>query len=48
MNIEFAPRALRDLRRLDPPVARHILDVIDRYAKTGSGDVVRHRSEAYR
>jgi len=38
----FAPRARRDLRRLDPPVQRRVVDALDRL--TGdppAGDVVR-------
>jgi len=38
----FAPRARRDLRRLDPPVQRRIVDALDRLtADPAVGDVVR-------
>jgi mRNA interferase RelE/StbE len=39
---ELAPRAQRDLRRLDPPVMRRVLDAIDRLcAEDAAGDVRR-------
>jgi mRNA interferase RelE/StbE len=31
--------AQRDLRRLDPPVAKRILDALARFADTGQGDI---------
>lgn len=38
----FAPRARRDLRRLDPPVQRRIIDALDRLVSDPPlGDVVR-------
>lgn len=41
MNVVFAPRARVDLRRLDPQIARQILDAIERYSVAGVGDVVK-------
>ena len=38
------PAAIRDLRKLDPPVARQVRDAILRYAGSGQGDVKRLRS----
>jgi mRNA interferase RelE/StbE len=41
-RLEFAPHARRDLRRLDPPVRRCILDALDRLvAEPPVGDVVK-------
>ena len=41
-RVEFAPRAERDLRRLDPPIRRRILDALDRLvADPPAGDVVK-------
>jgi mRNA-degrading endonuclease RelE of RelBE toxin-antitoxin system len=37
------PAAIRDLRKLDPPVARQVRDAILRYAGSGQGDVKRLR-----
>jgi mRNA interferase RelE/StbE len=39
--VDFTDRALRDIDRLDRPVADRILTVIARYADTGEGDVKR-------
>jgi mRNA interferase RelE/StbE len=41
MKVRYRPAALADLKRLDPPVARRILLMIDRYAVTRIGDVKR-------
>jgi mRNA interferase RelE/StbE len=38
---EFTDRALRDVDRLDRPLADRILTAIARYADTGEGDVKR-------
>ena len=45
-NIQLAPRARADLRKLDRDVARQILAAIDRYANTGKGDVVKLKGQA--
>ncbi len=38
-TIVYSRRAQRDLRRLDPPVARRITAAIERFAAEGIGDV---------
>jgi mRNA interferase RelE/StbE len=41
-HVEFATRARRDLRQLDPPVRQRILDALDRLVgEPPAGDVVR-------
>ena len=42
-RVELAPRALKDLRRLDRPVQQRIIDALDRLAANAqlSGDVKR-------
>jgi mRNA interferase RelE/StbE len=41
-RVEFTSRAVRDLRQLDPPVRRRILDALDRLvADPPAGDVVK-------
>lgn len=42
-QILWWPAALRDLRKLDPIVARQIRDAVQRYADTGQGNVKRLR-----
>jgi mRNA interferase RelE/StbE len=38
----FAPRARRDLRRLDPPVQRRVVEALDRLTSDApTGDIVR-------
>lgn len=41
------PEALRDMRRLDPQVARQIRDAVARYAATEHGDVKRLRAPEF-
>jgi mRNA-degrading endonuclease RelE of RelBE toxin-antitoxin system len=38
-TVRWDPEALRDMRRLDPQVARQIRDGVGRYARTEHGDV---------
>lgn len=39
-SLRFAPPARRDLKRLDPPVQRRILDALDKFvAAPRSGDI---------
>jgi mRNA interferase RelE/StbE len=38
-SVEFAAIAIRDTKRLDPQVARRIIEGIGRFAATGEGDV---------
>jgi len=40
-RVEWTPRALKDLRKLDPQTQARIVSAVDRYAETGIGDVVR-------
>lgn len=40
-EVRWLPRARRDLKRLDPPVRRRVVDAVDHFARTGEGDVVR-------
>jgi mRNA-degrading endonuclease RelE of RelBE toxin-antitoxin system len=40
-GLVWTPRALKDLRKLDPPVQARIVEAVERYARTGIGDVVR-------
>ena len=39
--VTFSVGAVRDLRKLDPPVQSRIVKGINRYAKTGAGEVKR-------
>jgi mRNA interferase RelE/StbE len=39
-RVELAPRARRDLRRLDRPVRERIISSLDRFALEGVGDAV--------
>lgn len=39
-SVEWTPRALKDMRRLDAAVRRRVSDAVERYAETGVGDVV--------
>jgi mRNA interferase RelE/StbE len=45
-RVELTPSAQRDLRRLDPPVAKRILEALSRFATTGQGDI-RHVTAEY-
>ncbi|MFW6206806.1 MAG: type II toxin-antitoxin system RelE family toxin [Gemmatimonadota bacterium] len=40
-EVRWLPRARRDLKRLDPPVRRRVVDAVEHFASTGEGDVVR-------
>ena len=42
-TVLWAQDAIRDLRKLDPPIARQIRDAVERYAATQSGDVKKLR-----
>jgi mRNA interferase RelE/StbE len=43
-RLEITPPARRDLRRLDPPVRRRVLDALDRFvADPRAGDLVKLR-----
>ena len=37
--VEWTPRALRDLRRLERNMASRVLEAVERYAESRSGDV---------
>jgi len=39
MSVVWSDPALRDLRRVDPETRMWIIDVVDRFAATGHGDV---------
>jgi mRNA interferase RelE/StbE len=48
-SLQVAPPARRDLKRLDPPVQRRILDVLDRFlADPRSGDIRKLNSMQWR
>lgn len=38
-HVEWSRKALRDIRRLDRPTTRRIVDTVDTFAETGQGDV---------
>lgn len=40
-EIRWLSRAQRDLKKLDPPVRRRVIDAVKHFAQTGEGDVVR-------
>jgi len=40
-QIEWSPEARADLRRLDRIIAQRVFRAVDRFARTGYGDVVR-------
>lgn len=40
-EVRWLPHAKRDLKRLDPPVQRRVIDAVLHLARTGEGDVVR-------
>lgn len=44
-RLVFAPRALRDIKKLDPQVQTRIIDALERFAETGQGDVRQLRGE---
>jgi mRNA-degrading endonuclease RelE of RelBE toxin-antitoxin system len=39
MKVIWEPAAVRDLRRLDPPIAGQIRDAVQRFAAFGHGDL---------
>ena len=41
LEVRWQPRARRDLKRLDRSGQRRVVDVVERFAQTGEGDVVR-------
>ena len=41
MRIEWQPRALKDLGRLDRGAQKRVLDALERLATTGEGDIRR-------
>ena len=45
MTVIWEPSAMRDMRRLDPPLARQIRDQVERFAFAGVGNVKRLRGE---
>jgi mRNA interferase RelE/StbE len=40
-EIRWLPRSQRDLKKLDPPVRRRVIDAVKQFALDGTGDVVR-------
>ena len=40
-EVRWLPPARRDLKRLDPPVQRRIVEAVRHFGRTGEGDVVR-------
>jgi mRNA interferase RelE/StbE len=40
-RVDYAPSAVRDLKKLPPGVAAELMAAVDRYALTGEGDVTR-------
>jgi hypothetical protein len=45
MRVIWEPSAERDMRRLDPPLARQVRDQVERFAFAGAGNVKRLRGE---
>ncbi|MBI4874827.1 MAG: type II toxin-antitoxin system RelE/ParE family toxin [Acidobacteria bacterium] len=45
--LDWPNSALRDLRRLDPPVARAVLQALELLARTGQGDVTRLKAQGH-
>ena len=41
MRLDWQPRALKDLARLDERMQQRIITAMERFASTGQGDVVR-------
>jgi mRNA-degrading endonuclease RelE of RelBE toxin-antitoxin system len=41
LEIRWLPRARRDLKRLDPPTQRRVVEAVEHLAQTGEGDVKR-------
>lgn len=41
LAVRWESHARRDLKRLDPPVKRRVVDAVERLAQTGQGDVRR-------
>lgn len=44
-RLAFAPRALRDIRKLDPQTKTRIIEALQKFAETGYGDVRQIRGE---
>lgn len=40
-EVRWSPRSRRDLKRLDRPDQGRVVDAMERFARTGAGDVVR-------
>jgi len=45
MTVIWGPSAMRDMRRLDSPLARQVRDQVERFAIAGVGNVKRLRGE---
>ena len=41
LRLEWEPRALRDLKHLDPPIRSRIVAAVVRFAETEQGDVIK-------
>jgi len=39
-QIVWMPRALKDIRKLDPQIRARVVAAVERFASTGSGDVL--------
>jgi mRNA-degrading endonuclease RelE of RelBE toxin-antitoxin system len=37
--VEWRPRAVKDLEKLDRTVAQRVIDAVERFAQAGQGDV---------
>jgi mRNA interferase RelE/StbE len=40
-EIRWLPHSQRDLKKLDPPIRRRVIDAVKQFAQAGTGDVVR-------
>lgn len=41
LEVRWLPRAVKDLKRLDRPVQRRVVEAVEHFARTGEGSVVR-------
>lgn len=39
-EVRWTPRALKDLRKRDPQIRRRVVEAVNRFAGSGSGDVL--------